>query len=685
MEYSYTPLQDVNSIRLLQLEPGYGNAPLKAHLATYRLEEHYSYDALSYVWGEPDLFESIVVNDRTLHISKNLHTILLQLRLPDEIGNLWIDAVCINQQDDIEKGQQVAIMGQIYQQANTTLCWIGQLSTHRLWALKFLQKLADEAPQYSTLCEVGPFWTVTAYGDILQPGVDVDLVVEAALQAHVEAIYESDWFTRLWIVQELALASNPKILCGAFSLSWDEFDSATRIIMSCLFEVSSPPKAMVSIKHAWYLSHRRAKHSLNMRTINSPQIVIDVDPQWSTGGVAWDMRNKKCKDDRDRVYALLSLAVSGNGLKLFVPDAFVPDYTRPVEWVYREYWRRYGGPKSLFYAGLSRRRDHRKPDTNRVMDDAASTWFNDNYLPSWAPELRTRHTEEWKPIFGSDYGTSTTLQYKGYHFTNAPSIIMIRGHRFDVVARGFHISHRINPSQSWADFVDLRTTIISLLSLESKYEPYPSGQTWTGALGSTLMTDMPYNHEHPFQRYLNAAHLNIRLSDSELCRIWKLYLELFLAENGAGWKEYCSVAGSAIMSRRGLQFHSSGKLKHDCELVGILHSYIGDVLQAHRLVITKRGYMGLAPPDTTVGDVVVAFGGPNVPFVVRDVGELVANGARWSVSAGGIQRNLSQLLGPCYLQGIMRTELMNEERYRKEFEWEINQLGMIPKPTLHLI
>jgi len=99
--------------------------------------------------------------------------------------------------------------------------------------------------------------------------------------------------------------------------------------------------------------------------------------------------------------------------------------------------------------------------------------------------------------------------------------------------------------------------------------------------------------------------------------------------------------------------------------------------------------MGLAPLDNAVGDVVVALGGPGVPFVVRDVsalafGELMADGANGRLVPDEIGRNLSQLLGPCYLQGIMRAKLL-EERYKTDFEWETDMLGTTPKPTLFLI
>jgi hypothetical protein len=122
----------------------------------------------------------------------------------------------------------------------------------------------------------------------------------------------------------------------------------------------------------------------------------------------------------------------------------------------------------------------------------------------------------------------------------------------------------------------------------------------------------------------------------------------------------------------------------------MLHKYLGDVLKAHRLIITVRGYMGLAPPDTAVGDVVAAFGGPGVPFVVRDTslgmgGKLVADGPRGRAVPDENARIVSQTLGPCYLQGIMNAEPWEEELYKTDFEWETDVLGMIPKPTLCLI
>jgi hypothetical protein len=492
------------------------------------------------------------------------------------------------------------------------------------------------------------------------------------------AVYESDWFTRLWVVQEVALARNPRILCGAFDLSWEEFQVATRIIAWCVPKSSPQPRALKSSSAAFDIISIRGRYSLNVRLVSTRPVTVQLNYPWNIGSLAWDMRKKNCKDDKDRVYALLSLTSNSFDFAC-TPDSFLPDYTRPVEWAYHQFWRRYGGYSSLFYAGLSRRPSGSKANKNEV----STACLNDDYLPSWVPDLRQHDAKEWKPIFSPDYGTSTPFQHMNGKFTKGLGILMLRGHRFDIVVRGFHATRKLEPWQKLKDFVGARATMNFFLSLQSEYEPYPSGQPWVEALGCALMTEMPYERAHPFQRYLDAYKLNTKLSDDELHRIWKLYLDLLLADTGDVWTKFCSV----FLSKR--KFDPYAELDHDGQLAWMLHRYLGDVLQVHRLIITSRGYMGLAPPDTDVGDIVVAFGGPGVPFVVRDTsleifGKLVADDTHGHAVPDDTGRILSQLLGPCYLQGIMRQELLEEERH-KDFEWEKDSQGTIPKPTLCLI
>ncbi|KAF2809226.1 heterokaryon incompatibility, partial [Mytilinidion resinicola] len=83
-----------------------------------------SFDALSYVWGPPTSSHHILLNDHSVPITKNLHTVLLRLR-SDELRILWIDQLCIDQSNLEERSSQVRLMGKIYESAKEVVMWLG--------------------------------------------------------------------------------------------------------------------------------------------------------------------------------------------------------------------------------------------------------------------------------------------------------------------------------------------------------------------------------------------------------------------------------------------------------------------------------------------------------------------------------------------------------------------------------
>jgi hypothetical protein len=233
-----------------------------------------------------------------------------------------------------------------------------------------------------------------------------------------------------------------------------------------------------------------------------------------------------------------------------------------------------------------------------------------------------------------------------------------------------------------------RNIIKFLLALESElevFEGYSIGQSWVEALGSTLMMEMPDGGVHPFQQWLLSCNINTTLSDSLLQRIWKIYRERFLANTGLIWIMSCAVDSSQTDPEL------LAEVDEDDQLAFLLHLFLIHVLESHSLILTQQGYVGLAPPDVAVGDVVVVFGGEGTPFVVRDMsndfvfGRVVQGESRVELARDKIKRCLSQVLGPCYVQGIMKRELTKNEEYSKQFEWEKDQFGMSPKPTLCLV
>ncbi|KAK3068800.1 hypothetical protein LTR53_013346 [Teratosphaeriaceae sp. CCFEE 6253] len=117
---------DRREIRLLVVEPGEDHEILACRLRTVSLDDQVSYTALSYVWGDPLLTRMILVDGQAFEATANLESALRHLRADLAGKELWVDAVCINQQDVEEKRQQVALMGALYSQAAGVTVWLGE-------------------------------------------------------------------------------------------------------------------------------------------------------------------------------------------------------------------------------------------------------------------------------------------------------------------------------------------------------------------------------------------------------------------------------------------------------------------------------------------------------------------------------------------------------------------------------
>ncbi|UPX17747.1 uncharacterized protein EKO05_0008087 [Ascochyta rabiei] len=84
-----------------------------------------SYGTLSYVWGEPDFSDSIIVYNQQLLVTHNLTSILCNFRQKEKPRLFWIDAFCINQQDLYERAQQVELIRKVYSSCRRVLAWVG--------------------------------------------------------------------------------------------------------------------------------------------------------------------------------------------------------------------------------------------------------------------------------------------------------------------------------------------------------------------------------------------------------------------------------------------------------------------------------------------------------------------------------------------------------------------------------
>jgi len=204
--YEYLSLQDpLRSIRIAVLQPGIRSEPIKINILQQNLSRSNKYTALSYVWGPPSVTVPIQIEDSRFHITRNLESALRHLRDSTKPRSLWIDALCINQEDMRERETQVSIMRSIYSHAEEIIAWLGPASGDSDLAMDIMSgRKADilfQTPETRT------------------PSTAMDF--HRGLVA-LRRLYNRAWWTRVWIIQEATIRTRPvQIHCGFKYVPWD--------------------------------------------------------------------------------------------------------------------------------------------------------------------------------------------------------------------------------------------------------------------------------------------------------------------------------------------------------------------------------------------------------------------------------------------------------------------------------
>ncbi|KAF2084285.1 hypothetical protein K490DRAFT_1867, partial [Saccharata proteae CBS 121410] len=124
--YTYEQLSCNDSTRLLTIYPGSWESPLRCSLTETPFSENAVYTALSYTWGSQVTDVLLDCDGKILYITRNLANALRRIRSERIAYAFWIDAVCINQSDPLERSQQVSLMKRIYESAADVLVWLGE-------------------------------------------------------------------------------------------------------------------------------------------------------------------------------------------------------------------------------------------------------------------------------------------------------------------------------------------------------------------------------------------------------------------------------------------------------------------------------------------------------------------------------------------------------------------------------
>jgi hypothetical protein len=147
LPYRYRSLnKSCNEIRLLKIpqKTRGSSTPVEYTLIQFRLRDQCNFQALSYCWGDHNLDQELKVNGCLLYATTSLATALASLQSHDHDVFLWADAICINQQDPVEKTAQVQLMRDIYQTASQVIIWLGPSTSDTYYTMREMRRLGDE-------------------------------------------------------------------------------------------------------------------------------------------------------------------------------------------------------------------------------------------------------------------------------------------------------------------------------------------------------------------------------------------------------------------------------------------------------------------------------------------------------------------------------------------------------------
>ena len=183
------------------------NDPITAKLIVTSLKDPISFEPLSYTWGDACITKEIEVDKQVCSITRNLFSALQNLRKQTESRFLWVDAVCINQEDNVEKSYQVKSMHHIYAGSHNCLIYLGD----------FLDVGFTEVEAEDTLNVIRTLLD----GESREFRVSTKRIAEG-----MDAFRNSEWWKRFWTIQEVVLSHDASFVWGSLSISWETLSAA---------------------------------------------------------------------------------------------------------------------------------------------------------------------------------------------------------------------------------------------------------------------------------------------------------------------------------------------------------------------------------------------------------------------------------------------------------------------------
>lgn len=599
-------LAEEDDIRLLRIEPGEG--PIRASLQDASMVDPnlQDYDALSYCWGSQKDFLTVTVDDQDgFLVSQHLHAALLRLRRPDCPRLVWVDVICVNQDNIPERNRSVSLIWKIYTKARRVIVWIGETEPGKANCPRRWPNAQDPEDTRPVLC-AKPRLAALEHDNVKVKLNELlsDMNFGSATQSSGEV-----WWKRLWVVQEFSCArTEPTVYIGPHAISWQFFSE---------------------LMHTQ--THDRLSLFQSLRSQEDQTLLRLI----------FMAKTFHCSDPKDRIYALLGLTRDG-------PSPIVPDYSKSVRQVYEE-------------ATLHLIQEEGNIDV--LLDerlDRANAVF-----PSWVPDLtllRERDLVRTADEFAAGHADENVCPDVDFadptesNLTAPLRVLRMKALRFDrivartteeslpapdfnhrgITSKHFHKAALSEPLQTLRHVLDQlkvdfskpaphgldRAPSIGYLMLE-----YLSGGT------RSVVTDMEQVSRHTHvQDKLRSSNIDIsKIAESFGIDLTDAVRDDFLVS--------AACESAFLWTRHTRTYNPDDSWK---QLWSGLEPYQVSIKNHKRdFFSTASGFIGLGPATLQVGDEVVVPLGASRPFLLRRQGECFA------------------LVGDAVMPGIMSGQLIN--------------------------
>jgi hypothetical protein len=654
--YQYDPLKP-GHIRLLEMPWRLPFSELRGTLKQVPIDDSGPYEAISYCCGDTSRRANLIVDGQQFTVPMSTYDALLAASCYFKRRVVWIDAVCIRQQGDNgdEKANQIRLMHEIFSKAMRVIVWLGY---------------AQDAKAAVDMI------TETMHLIVTGRNYDGQLYAYFASRRHTPAwhaltrLLRNPYFSRTWVMQEVALARKVDVMYGGQFLDWKIFEQVSAVF------VSQPEMGLLlstTCNPGWRVMQAPGVDSMAYMAMLRRDLSETSIP---FGQLLYYCYRLEATEKKDKVFALMNIARDN------VDDSLLPAYQSDELEVFTKvarYFLEQGDFEAVLpLAGIG---------WDRFLDDTEQP------LPSWAADWTGKSVRpvtevpDQTPFTASGSFVARKARFMTDENFGQPVLIM-KGVQVDKISK---VGNVVVPQPSPNEPVS--TASISATNrafheeacrlTRSARSPYSARQPLQEAYWRTLVMDRTPTRGRPaypsqgvdfqgweenlYEEDLEAVHGLLADIPNVETSVPKTPFEKVLA--ALGLFEKVPVWGSnmppadfeRITAQLEILSNQLARKRAMAGNLGRVHQIqaatgITTAVSGRAFCVTDNGSVGLVPPKTASGDLVFILEGTGAPFIMRK--------AWGKVEVGGISTPCYQLVGECYIHGIMDGEAVAEEGER---------------------